>query len=85
MPRRCYGGPEMQGENPSVVCAWCNASVFGSRSAENVSHGICVPCAVGFLRRLPPEYLRSIAESDGAVTLFSGHRFEVPALSDPLS
>jgi hypothetical protein len=69
----------MQGENPSVVCAWCNVSVSRSRSSESVSHGICVPCAIGFLKRLPPEYLRSIAEPDGTVTLFSGHRFELPA------
>jgi hypothetical protein len=75
----------MQGENHSVVCAWCNASVFGSRSAEHAAHGICVPCAVGFLKRLPPEYLRSVAEPDGAVTLFSGHRFLLSPEGQPLS
>jgi hypothetical protein len=75
----------MQGENPPVVCAWCNASVFGSRSAENVSHGICVPCAVGFLKRLPPEYLRSIAEADGTVTLFPGHRVALAPEGEPLA
>jgi hypothetical protein len=75
----------MQGENHSVVCAWCNASVFGSRSVENISHGICVPCAISLIKRLPPEYLRSIAEPDGAVTLFSSYRFELAPDGRPLA
>lgn len=30
-----------------------------------------------FLRRLPKEYLASIADEDGTVTLFSGHRLDI--------
>lgn len=72
----------MEDEGTAVVCAWCNVAVSGAPAGARVSHGICVPCAIGFLKRLPPEYLRSIAEPDGTVTLFSGHRFEVPAAGD---
>lgn len=42
-----------------------------------VSHGICPDCALTFLKRLPEAYLRSIAEPDGTVSLFSGHHFSV--------
>lgn len=68
----------MENTAAAVVCAWCGALASGSLPAERVSHGICVDCVIGFLLRLPPEYLRSIAEPDGAVTLFSGYRFELP-------
>lgn len=33
---------------------------------------------MSFLEKLPREYLRSIAEPDGTVTLFSGHKLAVP-------
>lgn len=72
----------MQGDSHSVVCAWCNATVFGTPPGESVSHGICVPCAVSLIKRLPPDYLKSIAEPDGAVTLFSGYRVEVSSPAD---
>jgi len=69
----------MDSNDLPVVCAWCNAPVSAEIPAGHVSHGICVPCAIGFLKRLPPDYLKSIAEPDGTVALFSGHQFEVPA------
>ena len=59
----------------SVVCAWCTAPVSGSGGP--VSHGICVACAMDFLKKLPREYLQTIAEPDGTVTLFSGHKLDV--------
>jgi len=34
---------------------------------------------MGFLKKLPREYLQSIAEPDGTVTLFSGHKLELGA------
>jgi hypothetical protein len=72
----------MHEDDQPVVCAWCNAAVSSSNSTEQLSHGICVPCAIRLLKRLPPEYLKSIAGPDGSVTLVSGHRFEVPAPGD---
>ena len=30
-----------------------------------------------FLKKLPREYLQSIAEPDGTVSLFSGHRLDI--------
>jgi len=62
-------------EDIPVVCAWCTTPVPGRDGP--VSHGICVACALKFLKTLPREYLASIAEPDGTVTLFSGHRFDV--------
>ncbi len=59
----------------TVVCAWCTAVV--QQGTARVSHGICVDCAMTFLSRLPDEYLSSIADSDGKVTLFSGHKLSV--------
>lgn len=32
---------------------------------------------MGFIKKLPKEYLASIAEPDGTVTLFSGHKLAV--------
>ncbi|HNM78244.1 MAG TPA: hypothetical protein PKI89_07770 [Tepidiformaceae bacterium] len=64
-------------EDVTVVCAWCNERVSGT--GPLISHGICVSCAESFIARLPREYLRSIAEPDGTVTLFSGHRLVIPA------
>lgn len=61
----------------SVVCAWCSTTVTGEPGEGKTSHGICVRCAEGFIKRLPPAYLASIADPDGTVTLFSGHRFTV--------
>lgn len=61
----------------SVVCAWCGETVSGE--GTRVSHGICPDCAIGFLKKLPPEYLATIAEPDGTVTLFSGHKFKLPS------
>lgn len=58
-----------------TVCAWCTAPVLAS--PERVSHGICVGCAMTFLKKLPRDYLESIAEPDGTVSLFSGHRLDV--------
>lgn len=65
----------------TVVCAWCTAVV--RQGTARVSHGICVECAMTFLARLPAEYLSSIADADGKVTLFSGHQLSVrrPAAS----
>lgn len=63
----------MDGGPITVICAWCGVLV--QEGNENISHGICVPCAMHFLASLPQEYLRSVAEPDGTVTLFSGHRF----------
>lgn len=60
----------------SVVCAWCPTAASGSDG--RVSHGICVACAMEFLKKLPREYLQTIAEPDGTVTLFSGHKFAIP-------
>jgi len=62
-----------------VICAWCDAVV--QLGGSRISHGICANCAVSFLSRLPVEYLRSIAEPDGTVTLFSGVKFAVPTVS----
>ncbi|MGE0601531.1 MAG: hypothetical protein AB7J35_18960 [Dehalococcoidia bacterium] len=59
----------------SVVCAWCSAPQ--SSDGEQVSHGICVACAMEFLKKLPREYLQSIADPDGTVALFSGHRLDI--------
>ena len=59
----------------NVVCAWCTAAISGQ--GEQVSHGICVQCALHFLKRLPREYLSSIADEDGTVSLFSGHRLDI--------
>jgi hypothetical protein len=73
----------MENTATAVVCAWCGALASGALPAERVSHGICADCAIGFLRRLPPEYLRSIAEPDGAVTLFSGHRLRLAPDGQP--
>ena len=63
----------------TVICAWCDAVV--QPGGPEISHGICTNCAVSFLSRLPVEYLRSIAEPDGTVTLFSGVQFVVPTVS----
>jgi|GEM_PF-5320464 len=66
---------EQMAEGERAVCAWCTGP---SRSAgESQRLGICVDCALGFLRRLPRAYLESIAEPDGTVTLFSGHRLDI--------
>jgi hypothetical protein len=58
-----------------VVCAWCTVPSPAVGSDERL--GICVQCALGFLKRLPRAYLESIAEPDGTVTLFSGHRLDI--------
>jgi hypothetical protein len=63
-----------------VVCAWCSSTVTGGDAPGPASHGICVRCAEGFIKRLPHAYLASIADPDGTVTLFSGHRFRVADL-----
>ncbi|HMO54458.1 MAG TPA: hypothetical protein PJ994_08145 [Tepidiformaceae bacterium] len=61
-----------------VICAWCSTTLSEPPDAsERTSHGVCVSCAEGFLKRLPIDYLQSIADPDGTVTLFSGHRFAV--------
>jgi hypothetical protein len=64
-------------EELEVVCAWCTAPVSTVASSGRVSHGICVDCAVAFLKKLPKDYLATIAEPDGTVSLFSGHRLDV--------
>lgn len=67
-------------DNPAVVRAWCTVLVrAGDGSTNLVSHGICVDCALTFLKRLPPAYLATVADADGTVSLFSGHRFQVTA------
>jgi len=63
-----------------VICAWCSTTVAGDASPGKTSHGICLRCAEGFIKRLPAAYLASIADADGTVTLFSGHRFTVAKL-----
>ena len=68
----------MESEPLTVVCAWCSTVV--QRGGERTSHGICGPCAMDFLARLPHEFLRSVADTDGTVSLFSGLRFSVDAL-----
>ena len=65
----------MTQEQPSIVCAWCCTTV--ERRGEQISHGICVDCAMGLLARLPAEYLKSIANPDGTVSLFSGHKLPI--------
>jgi hypothetical protein len=57
----------------TVVCAWCATAVHTGDGART-SHGICADCAMDFLARLPLDYLKSIAEPDGTVSLFSGLR-----------
>ncbi|GMV84433.1 MAG: hypothetical protein AMXMBFR80_02910 [Dehalococcoidia bacterium] len=74
----------MERRASAVLCAWCGALASGALPAEYISHGICADCAIGFLRRLPPAYLRSIAEPDGAVTLLSGHRLPLAPDGRPL-
>ena len=59
----------------NIVCAWCAGPAACVEGA--VSHGICVECALAMLRKLPKAYLASIAEPDGTVTLFSGHRLDI--------
>lgn len=66
----------------AVVCAWCGVPVRG-QAGEVISHGICPDCACLFLRRLPAAYLASIADGDGSVTLFSGHRFRPDEVCPP--
>ncbi len=63
--------------NVSVVCAWCSSVV--TPGGEYVSHGICPECALNFLKKLPREYLETIAEPDGTVTLLSGHKLDIAA------
>lgn len=58
-----------------VICAWCDKVV--SEGGGTVSHGICPECALQMLRKLPAHYLASIADADGTVTLFSGHKFRL--------
>jgi hypothetical protein len=65
----------MAREQLTIVCAWCGTTV--ERGGEQVSHGICVDCAMSFLARLPAEYLQSVADPDGTVTLFSGHKLPI--------
>ena len=65
----------MTQELPTIVCAWCFTTV--ESRGEQISHGICVECAMGLLARLPADYLRSIADADGTVSLFSGHKLQV--------
>jgi len=67
-------------EGLTVICAWCEATVRAG--GWQISHGICTNCAVSFLKTLPADYLRSIAESDGTVTLFSGVKFAVGAAGE---
>ena len=67
----------MTSEQLTVVCAWCATVV--REGGDQISHGICAPCAMDFLTRLPPEFLRSVADTDGTVSLFSGHRFALQA------
>jgi hypothetical protein len=62
-------------EASEVVCAWCSGPA--STSGETVSHGICVDCAIKFLRKLPKDYLASVAEPDGTVILFEGRRMDI--------
>ena len=58
-----------------MICAWCRGPA--STSGESASHGICVDCAVELLRRLPRDFLESVAEPDGTVMLFSGKRMDI--------
>ena len=62
-------------ESLRTVCAWCTTPVPGN--SDRVSHGICIDCALAFLSKLPREYLASIADPDGTVTLFSGHKLDL--------
>ena len=34
-------------------------------------------CAIKFLRKLPKDYLASVAEPDGTVILFEGRRMDI--------
>ena len=74
---RCGGRFEAMSDGVSVVCAWCSATVSSGGPGDRVSHGICLDCAMDFLRRLPKEYLASIADEDGTVTLFCGYRLDI--------
>lgn len=66
-------------DDVAIICAWCNQQVSGSGS--RVSHGICVECAMSFLRKLPPEYRATITGPDGNLTLFPAGSRE--AAGDP--
>lgn len=68
----------MEKDYLTVVCAWCDCTV--REGGDTISHGICADCAVGFMSRLPLDYLRMIADADGKVALFSGHRLDINAL-----
>ncbi len=59
----------------TVVCAWCGALI--APGGEQLSHGICVSCATDFMSRLPRAFLESVADPDGTVTLFSGHKLPI--------
>lgn len=63
------------GKDMDVVCAWC--ATVADHAGGAVSHGICPACAMKMLARLPQEYLAQIADPDGTVSLFSGHKFQV--------
>ncbi len=64
----------------TVVCAWC-ATLVHSGNGEYTSHGICANCAMDFLSRLPAHYLKSVANEDDTVTLFSGQRLPLSLLA----
>jgi hypothetical protein len=68
----------MDKDGLTVVCAWCDCTVREGGSI--VSHGICADCATGFISRMSIDYLRMIADADGMVSLFSGHRLDINAL-----
>ena len=56
----------------TLICAWCSQVI--TRGGDQVSHGICVLCAMDFMARLPRSFLDSVADADGTVTLFSGQK-----------
>lgn len=75
--RRCYR-QAVECSQVTVICAWCEAVV--TPGSDQVSHGICTACARDFIARLPRSFLESVAEPDGTVTLFTGHKLSLDTI-----
>jgi hypothetical protein len=73
----------MERSEVTVVCGWCGEMI--SSGGERISHGICVSCAMDFMRRLPRAFLERIADPDGTVTLFSGKKLPIDGSIKPFS
>jgi len=76
LPARFSG---MTGGDSSVMCAWCTGPA--RNPGQGVSVGICPECALGFIRKLPVEYLARMADPDGTLTLVPGYTLRVNELA----